>query len=105
MAYEQLAWIHLALIAPAPFLGGYLLLRKKGTPKHRQLGKIYMLLMFSSALISLFMPAHIGPQFVWHWGWIHGLSFWTLISIVMALYFVKRGNIIAHRKLCIKQPV
>ena len=97
MQYEQLALLHLALIAPAPILGAYLLLRKKGTPRHRQLGKIYMLLMLLSAVISLFMPAHVGPQIVWHWGWIHALSFWTLISIYLALKYVRAGDIRRHK--------
>jgi len=95
--YDQLALIHLALIAPAPLLGAYLLVRKKGTPRHRQLGKFYMLIMCLSAVISLFMPAQIGPQFVWHWGWIHVLSFWTLICVYLALRSVRAGNILAHK--------
>ena len=97
MQYEQLALIHLALLAPAPVLGGYLLLRKKGTPQHRLLGRIYMILMVLSALISLFMPAQVGPQLVWHWGWIHALSFWTLISIYLALKYVRAGDIRRHK--------
>lgn len=97
MGYEKLALLHLALITPAPFLGGYLLWRKKGTPQHRQLGKVYMSLMFLAAVVSLYMPAQVGPQLVWHWGWIHALSFWSLISIVMAIKCVKSGNIKGHK--------
>ena len=99
--YDQLALVHLFFIAPAPVLGAYLLLVRKGTPKHRLLGKIYMAGMFISAIVSLFMPAKVGPQFVFHWGWIHLLSWWTLISITVALWAIKKGDIRTHRNFMV----
>ncbi len=97
MNYDQTALIHLAFMLPAPLLGGYLLLARKGTHKHRKLGSVYMLMMTIGAFVSLFMPAKVGPQLFLHWGWIHLLSWWTLFSIVMALRAVKQGNIGTHR--------
>lgn len=99
--YEQTALVHLAFMAPAPLLGGYLLLARKGTLWHRRLGKLYMAVMFLGALVSLFMPAKVGPQIIGHFGWIHGLSIWTLVSIVGALMAVKGGNIATHKRFMI----
>ncbi|HEX5613162.1 MAG TPA: hypothetical protein VFX67_10940, partial [Burkholderiales bacterium] len=29
--------------------------------------------------------------------WIHALSAWTLISLACAVYFIRRGNVRAHK--------
>jgi uncharacterized membrane protein len=29
--------------------------------------------------------------------WIHGLSVWTLVSLALAVYFIRRGNARAHQ--------
>ena len=99
--YEQTALVHLAFMAPVPILGGYLLLARKGTLWHRRLGKFYMAAMFLGALVSLFMPAKVGPQIIGHFGWIHALSIWTLVSIVVALIAVKRGDVVTHKRFMI----
>lgn len=99
--YEQTALVHLVFMAPAPLLGGYLLLAQKGTLWHRRLGKLYMTVMFFGAAVSLFMPAKVGPQLVAHFGWIHSLSLWTLVSVYAALRAVKRGDIVTHKRFMI----
>jgi len=43
MGYTELAYWHLATIAPAFLMSSYILLARKGTPRHKSLGKIYML--------------------------------------------------------------
>jgi len=63
MSNLTLIYAHLATIVPAAFIGAYLLLRQKGTPGHRLLGKIYMLLMMITAVITLFITAEVGPPF------------------------------------------
>lgn len=70
---------------------------KKGTSIHKSLGKVYMVLMFVTALITLFMPAHVGPQFLNHFGWIHLFSFLTLYSVPTAITAVKKGEIKKHK--------
>lgn len=98
MDYDQTALVHLAFMAPAPLLGGYLLMARKGTFLHRRLGKVYLAVMLVGALVSLFMPAKVGPQLIAHFGWIHALSVWTLISAVAAVIAVKRGDIATHKR-------
>ena len=97
MSYTQLAYLHLATVVPAFAIGAFQLFRRKGTPSHKLLGKIYMLLMLATALITLAMPAEVGPRFLNHFGFIHAFSFLTLFSVPTAYIAARRGNIKAHR--------
>ena len=97
MTYTQLAYLHLATVLPAFAIGAFQLLRRKGTPSHKLLGKIYMVLMLATALITLAMPAEVGPRFLGHFGFIHAFSLLALFSVPMAYFAARRGNIKAHR--------
>ena len=97
MTYTQLAYFHLASVVPAFFIGAFQLLRRKGTPSHKYLGKIYMVLMLATALITLAMPAQVGPRFLNHFGFIHIFSFMALFGVPGAYIAARRGNIRAHR--------
>jgi uncharacterized membrane protein len=97
MTYTQLAYLHLATVMPAFVIGLLQLLRRKGTPSHKLLGKIYMLLMLATALITLAMPAEVGPRFLNHFGFIHLFSVLALLSVPIAFFAARRGNIRAHR--------
>lgn|SRR5688572_25971883 len=97
MTYTQLAYLHLATVVPAFAIGAFQLLRRKGTPLHRVLGKIYMVLMLATALITLAMPAEVGPRLLNHFGFIHSFSFLTLFSVPTAYIAARRGHIKAHR--------
>jgi len=82
--YLPLAYAHLATILPAFVIGTYMMVARKGNPRHRSLGKLYMALMVVSATISLFMPAVVGPR-VWnHFGFIHLFSVLDLFSVPSA---------------------
>ena len=97
MTYLQLTYVHLASILPAFLIGTFLLLRSKGTPIHRLLGKIYMSLMLFTALVTLFMPAEIGPRLFNHFGFIHLLSLLVLYSVPTAYFAARKGNIKVHK--------
>ena len=97
MAYEQLAYLHLATIVPAFLIGTFLLARRKGTPIHKMLGRIYLLLMITTGLTTLFMPAQIGPRILGHFGFIHTFSLLALYSAPAAYLAARRGDIKAHR--------
>ena len=101
MTYTQLAYLHLATVIPAFIIGAFQLLRRKGTPTHKLLGKIYMVLMLATALITLAMPAEVGPRFLGHFGFIHAFSFLTLFSIPTAYFAARRGDISTHRRAMI----
>tara|TARA_R110001599_G_scaffold338002_1_gene556768 strand:- start:22 stop:408 length:387 start_codon:yes stop_codon:yes gene_type:complete len=97
MSYLQLAYVHLATIVPAFLIGTFLLIKRKGSPLHRALGKLYMLLMLFTAIVTLFMNAEIGPRLFGHFGFIHLFSVLVLISVPGAYLAVRRGNIKRHR--------
>lgn len=93
-----LMYAHLVTVVPCIFLGGYLLAAYKGTRIHKLLGKIYMSLMFVTALITIFLPANVGPQFLGHFGWIHLFTILTLWTVPTALIAIRKGNVKAHKR-------
>lgn len=95
--YLPLAYAHLATILPAFAIGTYLMIRRKGTPLHRLLGKIYMVLMLITAVITLFMPAVVGPKLLNHFGFIHLFSFLVLYSVPQAYFAAGRHDIKTHK--------
>ncbi len=97
MTYHQLAYLHFGTVFPAFLLGTFLLARRKGTPLHKLLGKTYLLLMMLTGILTLFMPAKVGPQFFGHFGFIHLLSLLTLYSAPAAYLAARRGDIKTHR--------
>ena len=98
MTYMQLTYLHLGTLAPAFVIGTYLLLNRKGTPAHRLLGKIYMVLMLFTAIVTLFMEAVIGPLFLNHFGYIHLLSLFVIYTVPTAYTAIRSGNIGVHRR-------
>ncbi|MEY4507024.1 MAG: hypothetical protein RL297_1602 [Pseudomonadota bacterium] len=96
MTYLQLAYLHLATVLPAFFLGAYLLFKPKGTPKHRRVGRVYMAFMLLTALITLFMPAQVGPALWGHWGFIHLFSLLVLYCVPAAVVAARQHRTRAH---------
>ncbi len=47
--------LHVSTVIPAVPLGAYLLLARKGTPRHKQLGKIWVALMVMTAASAIFI--------------------------------------------------
>ncbi|MFT5112050.1 MAG: putative membrane protein [Parasphingorhabdus sp.] len=97
MTYQQLVYLHLGSILPAFIIGTYLLLNRKGTPLHKLLGKIYMLLMLFTAIVTLFMSAGIGPTWLNHFGFIHLFSLLVLYSVPSAYFAARTGKLKQHR--------
>ena len=97
MTYTQLAYLHLATVVPAFAIGAFQLFRRKGTPSHKLLGRIYMVLMLATGLVTLAMPAHVGPRVLNHFGFIHIFSLLAIVNVPMAYIAARRGNIRAHR--------
>lgn len=56
-----------------------------------------MLLMLATGLITLAMPAEVGPRFLNHFGLIHSFSFLALLNVPAAYFAARRGNIQVHR--------
>lgn len=93
----QLVQLHLATVMIALVLGPIQFIMPKGTRGHRSLGWVWMVSMLVTAVTSLFIreinDGGLSP--------IHIFSFWTLISVPLAIWFARRGMIAAHRSTMI----
>lgn len=96
--YFLLMMLHMWTVLVAFLLGTIVLLMKKGTSIHKRLGWIYMVLMFFTAAVSVFLEARVGPQFLGHFGWIHLLSLLTLYTVPSSIIHVRKKRIKAHRR-------
>ena len=97
MSYTTLTYLHLATVIPAFVVGTYILLNQKGTPKHRALGKLFMLLMVSTSLIALFMSDGRGTRVLGHFGVNHLFAIPVAIFIPRAYFAARRGDIKTHK--------
>ncbi|WP_117193714.1 DUF2306 domain-containing protein [Rhizobium terrae] len=86
--------IHVAAVLPAAVLGAYILLNRKGTPLHRALGKVWMVLMAVTSLSSFFIHE---INLFYGFSPIHLLSIFVLVGIWRAISAVRAGNIRAHK--------
>lgn len=98
MTYLELTYLHLSTVVPAFFIGTYLLLRAKGAVKHRWWGRIYLALMAATAVVTLFMPAEVGPRIAGHLGYIHLLSLLALVTVPTAYVAARSRNVSLHRR-------
>lgn len=97
MAYTTLAYIHLATVLPCFLIGAWLLLRRKGTTVHKRLGRAYAVLILFTAVVTLPMPAAVGPRLLDHFGFIHLFSALVLVCVPLAVYSIRHGDVAAHR--------
>ena len=98
MSYLDLAYIHLVTVVPCFFIGAWLLARRKGTTVHKGLGRVYAVLILFTAIVTLPMPAEVGPRVLDdHFGFIHLFSLVVLVCVPAAIYGIRRGNVAAHR--------
>lgn len=98
MSYLTLAYFHLATVVPCFLIGAWLLLRRKGTTLHKRLGRAYAVLILLTAVATLPMTAEVGPRVLDHFGFIHLFSVLVLVSVPAAIYSIRRGNVVAHRR-------
>lgn len=98
MTYTDLMYLHLFTVVPCFFIGGMLLMIKKGTKIHKGFGRVYMVLMMVTAIVTLFMPAEVGPTLFGHFGWIHSFSFLTIYTVPTAYTAIKKGNVKSHKR-------
>jgi uncharacterized membrane protein len=92
MEFTPVILTHMLAASGALVIGGITLRMKKGTPRHRLFGRVWVLLMLIAALVSF------GIRSSGHFSWIHLLSAWILFVIGMALYSIFRGDIIGHKR-------
>jgi uncharacterized membrane protein len=83
--------IHIVTALLALPLGAFVLWRPKGTASHKALGRLWVVLMLVVAVSSYWLRTLSGG-----FSFIHLLSVLTLVSIPIAIYHARRGNIRAH---------
>ena len=98
-------YLHLCTVIPAFFIGTFLMFNHKGTGLHKSLGKIYMVLMFITAIITLFIPATVGPQIIGHFGFIHILSLLVISGVPISYVHAKNGRIADHRSIMMQNYI
>ena len=90
--------IHLAALVPAIAIGVIQLAAPKGTRPHKVLGWIWMVSMLVAVLSSFWiMELRKGAGF----SVIHLLSIWVLIAMSCAIWFIRRGNVRAHKRFMV----
>jgi uncharacterized membrane protein len=86
---------HLSFALGALLLGVLIMVLRKGTSLHRILGRTWAAAMLAVALSSFWIRSSGG------FSWIHLLSAWTVIALACAVYFIRRGNVKAHRRFMV----
>lgn len=93
--------LHVYTVLPSFLLGTWLLLfSRKGSPPHRAIGRVYVVLMVLTCVAALFIHV-LNPN-----GWL-GLSFIhlfivsTLFGLTSGIRAAWRGNLAGHRRAMI----
>lgn len=84
--------IHVASVLPAIPLGGYLLLTRKGTPRHKMLGKVWLVLMLITATSAIFIQSGGGFSFIHLFIPVTFHAAWKTIATA------RKGDIAAHKR-------
>jgi uncharacterized membrane protein len=77
---------HLAAAVLALIIGTAVLFRRKGTTSHVWLGRTWVALMTAVAVGSYWIQSSGG------FSWIHLLSTYTLITLVIGVHAIRTGN-------------
>lgn len=85
--------LHLVAAVSAFVLGLMQFVLPKGTGLHKTTGWIWVVLIATAAISSLFIRMINHGAF----SFIHILSGWTLVVLPMAIYAARRGDIARHR--------
>ncbi len=98
-----IVWGHLLSIMVATALTPVMLLRRKGTRSHRQLGYVWVTAMVLTALTSLFFktsPWRAGNLgvFTGDVSFIHILSVWVLIQVPLLVVRARRHDVVRHER-------
>lgn len=90
--------IHLGTALPALAIGAWQLSAAKGSALHRYAGWAWVGLMLVASVSSFWiLEIRRGAGF----SPIHLLSVWVPVSMALAIYFIRRGNVRAHKRFMV----
>ncbi|MET4144309.1 DUF2306 domain-containing protein [Arthrobacter sp. UYCo732] len=92
MANEALIAVHAVAAGYTLLFGAFQLLRKKGGPLHRVIGRIWVAAIYIVAITSFWVRTLNGG-----FSWLHALSVLTLLTVTMGLVAAIRGSIPSHK--------
>lgn len=90
--------IHLIFALSAFALGAYQLATKKGTTRHKILGRAWVAMMVTICVTSFFIKEVMPKSLFWGYSPIHLISIYVLVVMSLGIYFAKKGNIAAHKR-------
>lgn len=90
----QIHWMA-ALLALG--VGVIMLVRKKGTPSHKMVGRLFILLMLVTAISSFWIREINRGSF----SWIHIFIPITFFASWEAIHYIRKGNIERHKRAVI----
>jgi len=86
--------IHMLVAIGAFFLGAYVLIRRKGTPAHKMAGRVFGLLMFTTAATAIFIRTSPDGNF----SWIHIFVPITFIGLYQVISSIRKGDVKRHKR-------
>lgn len=86
--------IHILAAMGAFFLGGFILVRRKGTKAHKMAGRVFGLLMLATAITAIFIRQINNGSF----SWIHIFVPITFIGLYQVISSIRKGNLKAHKR-------
>lgn len=89
--------LHLGSVVPALPLGAVVLFGRKGTVRHKRLGRVWAVLMLVGALSSFGLHSLLG-----HLSPIHLLSALTLFAIPYGVRSAMRGDVARHQRIMVR---
>ena len=95
MIFTPVILIHLATAIASVLVGAAMFLMKKGTAQHKLSGRVWVVLMAVTALVSFAIQSR------GRFSWIHLLSVVVLFMLVRAVWAVRNRNIRLHQRLVI----
>ena len=91
-AWTPVIVTHAMLAVSSIFLGAAILSKRKGTTFHRIAGWLWVISMGTVAGVSFWIHRPQG------YSWIHGLSIFTLVTLVLGVWSARSHNVSAHRR-------
>ena len=89
--------IHLLTAASAAFLGPFILSRRKGDATHKMMGRVWVGLMITTAITSIFIRTPGAGIAGSGFSFIHAFTVWTLSCLPVAIWAARTGRIEMHR--------